>query len=88
MRDTERVAETQAEGEAGSLQGARCRTQSPGLQDHPLSQVAQPLSHSGVPMYLFWQEETFPRRSPEDFFACLTGQNASCAHAHTSDCQP
>ena len=28
MRDTEREAETQAEGEAGSLQGARCRTQS------------------------------------------------------------
>ena len=26
MRDTEKEAETQAEGEAGSLQGARCRT--------------------------------------------------------------
>ena len=33
MRDTEREAETQAEGEAGSLQGARCRTGSwdPGI---------------------------------------------------------
>ena len=28
MRDTEREAETQAEGEAGSMQGARCRTRS------------------------------------------------------------
>ena len=29
MRDTEREAETQAEGEAGSLRGARRRTPSP-----------------------------------------------------------
>ena len=28
MRDREREAETEAEGEAGSTQGARCRTQS------------------------------------------------------------
>ena len=28
MRDTQREAETQAEGEAGSIQGARCGTQS------------------------------------------------------------
>ena len=28
MRDTERKAETQAEGGAGSIQGARCGTQS------------------------------------------------------------
>ena len=27
MRDTEREAETQTEGEAGSMQGARCGTQ-------------------------------------------------------------
>ena len=33
MRDTERGAETQAEGEVGSTQGAQCRTQSqdPGI---------------------------------------------------------
>ena len=38
MRDTEREAETQAEGEAGSLQGAQHRTRDPipGLQDHAL----------------------------------------------------
>ena len=28
MKDTQREAETQAEGEAGSVQGAQCRTQS------------------------------------------------------------
>ena len=28
MRDTKREAETQAEGEAGSMQGAQCGTQS------------------------------------------------------------
>ena len=28
MRDTEREAETQAEGEAGSMQGAQCGTRS------------------------------------------------------------
>ena len=28
MRDTQRKAETQAEGEAGSMQGARCGTRS------------------------------------------------------------
>ena len=33
MRDTQREAETQAEGEAGSLQGAQCGTpsQDPGV---------------------------------------------------------
>ena len=39
MRDTERQAETQAEGrEAGSLQGARCGTRPPGIWDQALSQ--------------------------------------------------
>ena len=33
MRDTQREVETQAEGEAGSLRGARCgtRSQDPGM---------------------------------------------------------
>ena len=33
MRGTQREAETQAEGEAGSMQGAQCRTRShdPGI---------------------------------------------------------
>ena len=37
MRDTERRAETQAEGEAGSMQGAQCGDLISGLQDHALS---------------------------------------------------
>ena len=42
MRDTQREAETQAEGETGSMQGARCGTPAPvegiqGFQDQALS---------------------------------------------------
>ena len=57
MRDTEREAETQTEGEAGSLQGARCGTRSQDLGSHPgLTADAQPLSHPGIP-----EMETFKR---------------------------
>ena len=50
MRDAEREAETQAEGEAGSLQGAPCGTRSrdPGSRPEPKAD-AQPLSHPGAP---------------------------------------
>ena len=51
MRDTKKEAETQAEeGEAGSLQGARCGTRSwdPGSRPEPTAD-AQLLSHPGVP---------------------------------------
>ena len=54
MRDTqkEREAETPAEGEAGSLQGAQCGTQSgiPGSCPEPKADT-QPLSHPGIPNY-------------------------------------
>ena len=43
--DPEREAETQAEGEAGSLQGARLI---PGSRPEP-EEGPQPLSHPGVP---------------------------------------
>ena len=44
------IHETQAEGEAGSLQGARCGTRSLTLGSRPEpNAVAQPLSHPGVP---------------------------------------
>ena len=51
MRDTEREAETQAEGEAGSLWGAWCGTQSqdPGSHSEPKADV-QLLSHPGTPI--------------------------------------
>ena len=53
MRDIEREVETQAEGEAGSLQGVRCETRSrdPGVTPEPKAD-AQPLSHPGIPSYL------------------------------------
>ena len=51
MRDTE----TQAEGEAGPQQGARCGTH-PELQDHALNQkqssTAEPSGHPKKTMYL------------------------------------
>ena len=50
MRDTEREADTQAEGEAGFPRGAQCgiRSRDPGLCPE-LKADAQPLSHPGVP---------------------------------------
>ena len=51
MRDTHREAETQAEEEEGSLQGAPMQDSIPGPQDHDLSQRqidAQPLSYPGA----------------------------------------
>ena len=50
MRDTQREAETQAEGEVGFPQGAQCGTPSPNLGPHPEPKAdAQPLSHPGIP---------------------------------------
>ena len=43
MRDIEKEAETQTEGEAGSMQGAQCGT----------SSLDFPLSHPGIPKYVF-----------------------------------
>ena len=50
MRDTEREAETQAEGEAGSMQepDAGLDSRTPGSHPEPKAD-AQPLSHPGVP---------------------------------------
>ena len=44
MRDTHREVETQADGEAGSLQGSPMWDSIPALQDHALSQ-RQTLNH-------------------------------------------
>ena len=51
MRDTDREAETQAEGEADSPQGARCRTRSqePRIMPEPKAD-AQPLRQPSVPL--------------------------------------
>ena len=47
-----REAETQADGEAGFQQGARCRTRSwnPGITPEPKADT-QPLSHPGAPPF-------------------------------------
>ena len=52
-------SETQAEGEAGSMQGARCGTRSwiPGSHPEPKAD-AQPLSHPGIPTNSFKTNET------------------------------
>ena len=51
MKDTQREAKTQAEGEAGFMQGAQCGTRSWDSGSRPeLKADAQPLSHPGVPL--------------------------------------
>ena len=49
MRDTQREAEAQAEGEAGSVQGVQRGTRSRTLGSQPEPKAdAQPLSHAGI----------------------------------------
>ena len=51
MRDREREAETQAEGEAGSMQGAGRGTQSQVSRITPWAEGgAKPLCHRGCPI--------------------------------------
>ena len=52
MRNTEREAETQAKGEAGSMQGAGCgtRSQDPRSCLEPKA-ATQLLSHPGIPIH-------------------------------------
>ena len=50
MREPQREAETQAKGEAGSMQGARCGTRSGVSRITPWAEGdAKPLSHPGCP---------------------------------------
>ena len=52
LRDTEREAETQAEGTAGSMQGARRRTRSEVSRIMPWAEgSAKQLSHLGCPIF-------------------------------------
>ena len=55
MRDTHREVETQAKGEAGSLQGPQCGTQShdPGSWPEPKAD-AQSLNHPGAPGFFLF----------------------------------
>ena len=53
-------AETQAEGEAGSTQGARCGTQSGVSGITPWTEgSAKPLSHQGCPVLIFFLKVFF-----------------------------
>ena len=56
VRDTEREAETQAEGEAGSMQGARCgtRSQYPEIMTSAKGRcsTAEPPRHPNIPLLL------------------------------------
>ena len=54
MRHTEREAETQAEGEAGSTQGAQCGTRSQVPKITPWAEgSAKLLTHQGCPINVF-----------------------------------
>ena len=54
MRDTEREAETQAEGEVSSMQGAQHGTRSQVSRIRPWAEGgAKPLSHPGCPKSTF-----------------------------------
>ena len=55
MRDTEREAETQTEGEVGSMQGAHVGLNpwTTGSRHQPKAD-AQPLSHPGVLVIMFY----------------------------------
>ena len=54
MTDTQREAETQAEGEAGSMQGARRGTWSEVSRITPWAEGgAKPLGHRGCPIFNF-----------------------------------
>ena len=53
-RERERAVETQAEGEAGSMQGAQCGTRSQVSRITPWAEGhAKPLSHWGCPVLWF-----------------------------------
>ena len=70
--DTEREAETQAEGEAGFLGGARCRTRSRTPGSWPEQKAdAQPLSHPDIP---FLHSFTGGVSLAQNFHSCLFGE--------------
>ena len=57
MRDTEKEAETRAEGEAGSMQGARRGTRSRVSRVTPWAEGgAKLLSHPGCPLIILNKE--------------------------------
>ena len=68
---TEREAETQAEGEAGSMQGAQRGTQSWVSRITPWAEGAKPLSHPGCPLPVILRGE---KKVYERFFGGKKGE--------------
>ena len=71
MRDTEKEAETQAEGEAGFCKepDARLDPRTPGSRPEPKADT-QPLSHPGLPSNIFSYEFIYTENL-HDFDGCL-----------------
>ena len=69
MTDTQREAETQAEGEAGSLWGANVGLdpRTPGSHPEPKAD-AQPPSHPGIPQSFLPCCMVFPQYTQEGVF--------------------
>ena len=80
MRDTEkeRGAETQAEGEADSMQGAGCGTPSRVSRITPWAESgAKPLSHPGCPLSCLKQNFSPKRKTVDDAAYTITNAQAS-----------
>ena len=70
MRDTQREAETQAEGEAGSMQGAQHGTRFPVSRMRPWAEgSAKSLSYPGCPRFRFYNVY---KSGSEDIFNLIT----------------
>ena len=86
IRDTQREAETHAEGEVGSLQGARC-----GIPSQDLSQPGkadtQPLSNPGVPRFFVFLKASHCKREDliinPGFDPNYTCDTKTCTHMST-----
>ena len=82
MRDRERGAETQAEGEAGSMQGAQHGTRSQVSRIRPWAEgSAKPLSHPGCPGARFFSCLSSPPRSSSHSKSPQIFPYISCSHS-------
>ena len=89
MGDRETEAETEAEGEAGSLWRAQCgsRTQDPGSQPEPKAD-AQMLNHLGAPRAYFFKKSLFGKTLIVQSVECLTLGFSSCHGLEVKELSP
>ena len=79
MRDTEREAETQAEGEAGSMQGAQLGTRSWVSRITPRAAgSAKPPRHAGCPATTSFKAQSLALLSPVGTYFILIQQSQLC----------